>query len=100
MATRTLYILYNADGTVMGKLNYGYRKLTSKSCDAPACAACEITHGKNLSLNESAAWVEAKKEIEASGGVKVVQWHRDEIEPGVRLLHSLTGFDGLADSSE
>lgn len=39
--------------------------------------ACDITHG-GLSLSESPKWLESKKEIEA-GGLKVVQWHRDEI---------------------
>lgn len=39
--------------------------------------ACDITHG-GLSLSESPKWLEAKKEIE-SDGIRVVQWHRDEI---------------------
>jgi len=29
MASRTLYIIYNADASILGKLNYGYRKLTA-----------------------------------------------------------------------
>lgn len=43
--------------------------------------ACDITHG-GLSLSESPRWLEAKKEIE-DNGVKVVQWHRDEISRNV-----------------
>jgi hypothetical protein len=41
----------------------------------------DITHG-GLSLKETPAWLEAKKEIEASG-CKVVQWHRDELSDEV-----------------
>ncbi len=84
MASKTLYILYNADASVLGKLNYGYRKLRqSKDCDDPACAACDITHG-GLSLKETPEWVEVKKEIEGSG-LEIVQWHRDEISANVML---------------
>ncbi len=77
-ANKTLYILYNADASVMGKLKYGYKKLRAAPDCEPACAACDITHG-GLSLNESAEWVNAKKEIEAASDLKIVQWHRDEI---------------------
>lgn len=34
-------------------------------------------------MSESPKWVESKKEIEDSG-VKVVQWHRDEISKSVQ----------------
>ncbi|KAF2453311.1 hypothetical protein BDY21DRAFT_374886 [Lineolata rhizophorae] len=78
MASKTLYVLYNADASVLGKLSYGYRKVTqSKDCENPACAACDITHG-GLSLKETPQWIAAKEEIEAAG-LKIVQWHRDEI---------------------
>jgi len=104
MASRTLYVLYNADASIMGKLRYGYRKICHSSEDNPACAACmllqcflvsllrnseslicagDITHG-GLSLNETPAWIEAKEEIEAESGFKVVQWHRDELSEKVR----------------
>ena len=74
-----LYILYNADASVLGKLNYSYRKLTA-SKDKPACSACDITHG-GLHLDETPAWKEAKAEIErdGEGGVRVRQMHRDEL---------------------
>lgn len=91
--SRTLYILYNADGSVLGKLRYGYKKLSSnKTCDGPVCSvsdpsdshhfvltakACDITHG-GLSLSETPEWVEAKKSIEQND-FKVVQLHRDEL---------------------
>lgn len=82
MAPSTLYILYNADATIMGKLRYGYKKITCPPDAEAVCAACEITNG-GLSLKETPAWVEAKKEIESSADLKVVQWHRDEVSSEV-----------------
>lgn len=79
---RKLFILYNADGSVMGKIQYGYRKLSCPKNGETVCAACDITHG-GLSLKETPAWTEAKKEIEASSDLKVVQLHRDELYPEV-----------------
>ena len=73
----TLYILYNADASILGKLHYGYRKLTAPK-DKPACAACDITHG-GLHLDETAVWKEAKAEITKDGDVEVKQMHRDEM---------------------
>ncbi|KAL8692677.1 MAG: hypothetical protein Q9218_002350 [Villophora microphyllina] len=80
MAPPSLYILYNADASVMGKLSYGYRKLTSKDPDKPACAACDITHG-GLRLDETAQWKSVKADFVKSGAVKEVkQLHRDELD--------------------
>lgn len=82
-APPTLYILYNADASIMGKLSYGYRKLTNKDKDKPTCAACDITHG-GLHLDETAQWKTAKAEIVESGVVKgVKQFHRDELDAEV-----------------
>ncbi|KAH6867967.1 hypothetical protein BKA58DRAFT_421353 [Alternaria rosae] len=81
--SRTLYILYNADASIMGKLRYGYRKICHSSEENPACAACDITHG-GLSLKETPAWVEAKKAIEAESGYHIVQWHKDELSGEVK----------------
>ncbi|KAI4085980.1 MAG: hypothetical protein LQ344_007951 [Seirophora lacunosa] len=65
----------------MGKLSYGYRKLTAKDPDnKPACAACDITHG-GLHLDETAQWKAAKAEVVRSGAVAdVKQFHRDELD--------------------
>lgn len=79
----TLYILYNADASLMGKLTYGYRKMTSPE-DKPACAACDITHG-GLHLDETPAWKEAKAEINRDE-VELKQLHRDELSGEVSLL--------------
>lgn len=77
----TLYILYNASSTLLGKLSYGYKKISCPKDADPICAACEITHG-GLSLKETPAWSAAKTVIE-SEGIKVVQWHRDEMDEHV-----------------
>ena len=80
----TLYILYNADASILGKLHYGYRKLTAPKAK-PACAACDITHG-GLHLDETAAWKEAKAELIKGGDVEVKQMHRDEMSAEVGRL--------------
>lgn len=79
----TLYILYNADASIMGKLNYGYRKLTAAK-DAPACAACDITHG-GLRLDETKEWKAIKEKI-TSEGMEIKQLHRDELGDEVSCL--------------
>ncbi|KAL8856969.1 MAG: hypothetical protein Q9178_006464 [Gyalolechia marmorata] len=86
-STTTLYILYNADASLIGKLNYGFRKLTSAK-DKPACAACDITHG-GLHLDETVEWKKVKEELIAGeagkgGGVELKQLHRDEVGGEVR----------------
>jgi hypothetical protein len=83
MSTKYMYILYNADATILGKLKYGYRKITCPKDADPVCAACEITHG-GLSLSESPEWLNAKEEIRKASDFEVVQWHRDEVSPEVR----------------
>lgn len=78
--TDTLYVIYNANGSVLGKLQYGYKKLTwDKSQRDTPCAACDITHG-GLSLNPTQAWIDTKKKIEESrAGLQVKEIHRDEL---------------------
>jgi hypothetical protein len=111
MSVPTLYVLYNADASVLGKLKYSYRKICTSSEENPACAACkskteglmarligcagDITHG-GLSLNETPAWKDAKKQIETESGCKVVQWHRDELSPEVSGLLNETVIHRLA----
>lgn len=84
MATH-LYILYNADGTAMGKMMYGYRKMTSGSNCTPVCGACEITHG-GLRLDENDEWKAAKDQIRTESGLKVEQLHRNELSPEVFIF--------------
>ena len=80
----TLYILYNANSSLLGKLHYGYRKLTAPK-DKPACSACDITHG-GLHRDETPGWKEVKAEITKSGDVEVKQLHRDEMTKEVGRL--------------
>ncbi|KAI9728224.1 MAG: hypothetical protein M1828_004685 [Chrysothrix sp. TS-e1954] len=82
MSETTLYILYNADSTVSGKLRYGYKKIMSSSKEEPTCAACDLTHG-GLSLTETSGWSTTKSKIESGMNGKVVQWHRDEVNEDI-----------------
>ena len=87
---RTLTLIYNADGSVLGKLVYGFFKIRSteiRGTPSP-CPACDITHA-GLSLKEAPTWIEAKKEIEASSDLNVVQLHRDELPEEVGPLRIL-----------
>lgn len=61
--TSVLHILYNADASVMGKINHGYRKLTAAK-DKLVCAARDITHG-GLRLDETKGWKAMKERINA-----------------------------------
>jgi hypothetical protein len=76
----TIFVLYNAKASILGKLTYGYRKICSNA-DQPACAACDLTHG-GLKLDESAEWKETKQKIPA----QIKQLHQDELTP------ELSGF--------
>ncbi len=83
--TSILYILYNADASLMGKLSYSYKKLTCSSKDNPICAACDITHG-GLHLDETSSWKQVKQQISKDGGLEVRQLHRDELDGEVSFL--------------
>ena len=89
----TLYILYNADASILGKLNYSYRKLTS-SKDSPACAACDLTHG-GLHLDETEAWKAVKADLQKEG-VRVEQLHRDELSGEVSGVVFRSSVSSLA----
>jgi len=68
-----IYIIYNAKASVLGKLNYVYRKATA-SKDESICAACDLTHG-GINLTETEEWKETKAKI----GADVEQLHLDEL---------------------
>lgn len=74
----TIYVLYNANASLFGKVKYVYEKLTCAKDDSP-CAACDLTHG-GLKLHESDEWKATKKQIPAN----VQQLHLDELTPEVR----------------
>ncbi|KAK9234903.1 hypothetical protein V1525DRAFT_24852 [Lipomyces kononenkoae] len=73
--TSTIYILYNANGSIFGKLSYACRKLAAESSP---CPACDLTHG-GLRLTETKEWRETKKQI----GAEVRQLHIDELDQEV-----------------
>ncbi|KAL8712153.1 MAG: hypothetical protein Q9220_003587 [cf. Caloplaca sp. 1 TL-2023] len=87
----TLYILYNADASILGKLNYAYRKLSSEK-DKPACAACDITHG-GLRLDETKAWKGIKDKLTTEEGLEIKQLHRDELDGKVKEF--MQGNEGV-----
>ena len=87
VSANTLYIIYNADASIMGKLSYGYRKLTCGN-ENPACAACEITNG-GLSLNQTPAWKQAKAEIMEGKKMGVKEVHRNELSVEVSACVSV-----------
>lgn len=81
MTSRTLYVLYSAQGSMLGHLKYAYYHIRGDS--EFACAACDITHGKSLSLSELPAWQALKERFEKGqvgelGPVQVKQLHTDE----------------------
>ena len=85
----TIYVLYNANGSLLGKLSYACRKVTtSSSAEESACAACDLTHG-GLKLDESPQWKQTKQRI---GGASVLQLHRDELTPEVSTGFFLNGI--------
>ena len=79
----TIYILYNAKASLLGKLSYSYRKFSASADDSP-CSACDLTHG-GLKLHESDEWKTTKEKIPAS----VKQLHQDELGSDVRYNHPL-----------
>ena len=80
MSVPTIYILYNARASVLGKLDYARRKLSAPA-DASPCAACDLTHG-GLRLSESALWKDAKHRLNA----RIEQLHQDELTAPVSHL--------------
>jgi hypothetical protein len=73
-----IYIIYNAKASVLGKLNYVYRKAKA-SKDESICAACDLTHG-GINLTETEEWKETKAKI----GADVKQLHLDELTEEVK----------------
>ena len=73
-----IYVLYNANGSILGKVKYGYEKLTCDKNGPSPCAACDLTHG-GLKLSESEDWKRTEKKIPA----KVIKLHLDELDPEV-----------------
>ncbi|KAK5019903.1 hypothetical protein BJ546DRAFT_839474 [Cryomyces antarcticus] len=69
-----VYIVYNADGSAMGKIKYACSKIMSSPSGSP-CAACDLTHN-GLHITETSKWSSTKSRI---GAAEVRQLHRDEL---------------------
>ena len=75
----TIYILYNANGSILGKVKYVYEKICAPKDGPSPCAACDLTHG-GLRVSESEEW----KQTEAQISAKVTKLHLDELDEEVR----------------
>ncbi len=75
-----IYILYNANASAMGKMQYAYRKLTAPENESP-CSACDLTHN-GLRLTETKEWTKTKSRI----GAEVKQLHKDEADQEVCIF--------------
>ena len=73
-----IYIIYNADASIKGKLDYALRKVKAPAGQS-ACSACDLTHA-GYRLTETAEWTTTKKQI---GAAEVRQLHRDELDQEV-----------------
>jgi hypothetical protein len=76
--TEQIYILYNANGSILGKVKYGYEKICAPKNGPFPCTACGLTHG-GLKLSESEEW----KRTEAQIPAKVTKLHPDELDEEV-----------------
>jgi len=77
----TIYIIYNADSSVLSKLKYAHTKLMQSSSDESLCSACDLTHN-GLHLTETSQWSATKKRIH---GADIKQLHRDELSAEVSV---------------
>lgn len=90
-----VYILYNANASILGKVQYAYRKITAPATDSP-CSACDLTHG-GLRLTETPMWSSTKKRI----GAEVRQLHKDEADREVRgHCGCLTGAESVSHDAD
>ncbi|ORX35092.1 hypothetical protein BD324DRAFT_652808 [Kockovaella imperatae] len=87
MTDPTLYILYNASGTLLGHAAYAYAHMR---CDTDkSCSACTLTHGPKLSLSERKEWKELKGKLTSGEFIpgqryNVKQWHTEEQDNTVK----------------
>ena len=88
MTSPTLLVLYNASGSLLGHLAYGYHHI--RQTDGRSCSACTLTHGPTLALSERTEWAESRGRIERGEleglrgrGMGVKQLHTDELDETV-----------------
>jgi hypothetical protein len=71
----TAYLVYDADGTILGEVTYMVRKWLGLG----KCDLCDVTHA---GVRRRPAWVEAAAGLE----VNVRALHRDELDTDVRTF--------------
>ncbi|MCJ1380818.1 hypothetical protein MMC17_003927 [Xylographa soralifera] len=81
-----IYVLYNANASLIGKLDYAVKKLRASPENSP-CSACDLTHG-GLRLTETKDWTTTKEKIPAT----VKQLHRDELSQELLTFISQNGL--------
>ncbi|MCJ1284950.1 hypothetical protein MMC26_004287 [Xylographa opegraphella] len=85
-ARSVIYILYNANANLIGKLDYAVKKFRASPENSP-CSACDLTHG-GLRLTETKDWTATKEKIPAT----VKQLHRDELSEELLTFVSQNGL--------
>jgi hypothetical protein len=73
-----LFIIYCHSTSLLGKLNYSIRRMSTTAEHSSVCAASDLTHGGQHE-NELKEWTEAKTLIPAN----IKQQHYDEIPADV-----------------
>ena len=71
-----MYIIYNADGTVLGELSYIAKKVFGNG----HCAACDITHSFT-EMGEKSEFKQCKTRL----AIEIKTIHRDELLPGMEI---------------
>lgn len=89
MSKPSLFILYNASGSLLGHATYAYHHL--RQSPDKDCSACAITHGPRLSMSETTSWTGLKARLESGEvtglerrGVVVKQLHTEDLTEMVR----------------
>lgn len=96
----SLLIVYNASGTLLGHLAYGYHHI--RSTPDKECSACALTHGPSLSLSERDEWASLKERLERGSlkgleGKKVLvkQLHTEDISQEVRSSSFVSWYPSM-----
>lgn len=94
----TLFIVYNASGSLLGHATYAYHHL--RQSPGKDCSACALTHGPSLSLSESTGWTALKARLETGGvegmqgrGVIVKQLHTEDLTESSGLYCPLDSIE-------
>ncbi|GFZ44401.1 hypothetical protein JCM24511_02123 [Saitozyma sp. JCM 24511] len=85
----TLFVIYNASGSLLGHLAYGYHHI--RQTPGKECSACALTHGPRLAVTERAEWSRTRWRLESGEligdegkGVAVRTLHKEEVDEGIK----------------